>query len=103
MRPADGGPVWSLDADRRIICYHGVELVLSRYEFNLLAVFLRKPGRVFSRDQLMAEAWEEPEASMDRTVDAHIKNLRAKLRAIRPEVDPILTHRGIGYALREAP
>ena len=103
VRPAEAEPVWTLDADRRAISYHGVELVLSRYEYNLLAVFLRKPGRVFSRDQLMAEAWEEPEASMDRTVDAHIKNLRAKLRAIRPEVDPILTHRGIGYALREAP
>jgi len=49
----------------------------------------------------MAQAWDEPDASMDRTVDAHIKNLRAKLRAIRPDLDPILTHRGVGYALRE--
>ncbi len=46
-------------------------------------------------------AWEEPQASMDRTVDAHIKNIRAKLKTIRPDLDPIITHRGIGYALRE--
>ena len=49
----------------------------------------------------MDMAWEEPEASLDRTVDAHIKNIRAKLRSIDPESDPIITHRGIGYSLRE--
>lgn len=93
--------VWRVDEGRRSIAFHGEALELSRYEFNLLSVFLRKPGQVFSRDQLMAQAWDEPDASMDRTVDAHIKNLRAKLRAIRPDLDPILTHRGVGYALRE--
>ena len=46
-------------------------------------------------------AWEEPDASMDRTVDAHIKNIRAKLKTINSEIDPIITHRGIGYALKE--
>ena len=49
----------------------------------------------------MDMAWEEPEASMDRTVDAHIKNIRAKLKTIEPEIDPILTHRGMGYSLKE--
>lgn len=93
--------VWSVDEGRRTIAYHGAVLDLSRYEFNILLVFLRRPGQVFSRDQLMAQAWDEPEASMDRTVDAHIKNLRAKLRLIRPDFDPILTHRGVGYALRD--
>ena len=97
-RPAT---VWSVDEGKRTIAYHGVVLELSRYEFNILLVFLRRPGQVFSRDQLMAQVWEEPDASMDRTVDAHIKNLRAKLRLIRPAIDPILTHRGVGYALRD--
>ncbi len=46
-------------------------------------------------------AWDEPEASMDRAVDAHIKNIRAKLRDIKPEIDPIVTRRGVGYALKE--
>jgi two-component system catabolic regulation response regulator CreB len=49
----------------------------------------------------MTAVWEDPGASLDRTVDAHIKTLRAKLRAIAPEADPIQTHRGLGYALRE--
>ena len=49
----------------------------------------------------MNRVWEQPEQSLDRTVDAHIKNLRAKLRAIRPDLDPIVTHRGSGYSLRE--
>jgi two-component system catabolic regulation response regulator CreB len=40
---------------------------------------------------------------LDRTVDAHIKTLRAKLRAVVPEGDPIRTHRGMGYSLRERP
>ena len=49
----------------------------------------------------MDMAWDEPEASMDRTVDAHIKNIRAKLKSIAPDMDPIVTHRGVGYALKE--
>ncbi len=76
-------------------------LDLSRYEYRLLAVLLKKPGRVYSREQLLDLVWDEPEASLDRTVDAHVKNLRAKLREIRPDVDPIATHRGMGYSLKE--
>ncbi|MDL2210089.1 two-component system response regulator CreB [Desulfovibrio sp. OttesenSCG-928-O18] len=94
---------WHIDEEKRGITFYGERLDLSRYEYNLLLVFLRKPGHVFTRDQLMDQAWEEPEMSMDRTVDAHIKNLRAKLKAVKPEADPILTHRGIGYSLKETP
>lgn len=93
--------VWQVDAARRKISYFGCPLELSRTEFELLNTFIRRPGRVFTRDQLMTSVWDEPEASMDRTVDAHIKNLRAKLKAVKPELDPIVTHRGTGYALRE--
>jgi two-component system catabolic regulation response regulator CreB len=49
----------------------------------------------------MDRAWEEPEMSLERTVDTHIKTLRQKLKAIRPDADPIVTHRGVGYSLRE--
>ena len=63
---------------------------------------MSRPGWVFSRDQLMEMAWEEPEASLDRTVDTHVKTIRAKLKALRPDVDPIQTHRGVGYSLRES-
>jgi len=99
--PAEPSAVWAVDAARRRISYFGCPLELSRTEFELLQTFIRRPGRVFTRDQLMSSVWDEPEASMDRTVDAHIKNLRAKLKAVRPEPDPIITHRGTGYALKE--
>ncbi len=90
-----------VDDGRCAIAFRGVALELTRYEFRLLKALVAQPGRVFSRDQLMTAVWEDPGASLDRTVDAHIKTLRAKLRAIAPEADPIQTHRGLGYALRE--
>jgi two-component system, OmpR family, catabolic regulation response regulator CreB len=98
---SEAAPVWAVDAARRQIRYFGRVLDLSRTEYELLQTFIRRPGRVFTREQLMASVWDEPEASMDRTVDAHIKNLRAKLKAVRADLDPIATHRGTGYALRE--
>jgi len=99
---ADTEPsAFCLDAERLEARFCGRPLELSRYEFLLLQVFLRRPGQVFSREQLMELVWDAPEASMDRTVDAHIKNLRAKLRTVNPALDPIVTHRGFGYSLKE--
>lgn len=95
------GQVWCVDSAKRHIAYFGQPLELSRTEYDLLATFIRRPGQVFTREQLMNAVWDEPEASMDRTVDAHIKNLRAKLKAVKPDLDPIVTHRGTGYALKE--
>lgn len=97
--PAAEPAVFTVDRERFEIRYHGVALELSRYEYRLLATLIAKPGRVFTRAQLMDAAWEEPEASMERTVDTHIKGLRAKLRAVRLDEDPIRTHRGFGYSL----
>ena len=97
--PATAG--WSHDEARCRISYRGKALDLTRNEYRLLAAFLASPGQVFNRDQLMAAAWEDPGAALDRTVDAHIKTLRAKLREAAPEADPIITHRGLGYSLRE--
>ncbi|MCS3603335.1 two-component system catabolic regulation response regulator CreB [Buttiauxella sp. BIGb0471] len=74
-------------------------LHLTRYEFLMLKIFLQWPGRVFSRQQLMELVWSTAEESFDRTVDTHIKTLRAKLRAINPDLSPINTHRGLGYSL----
>jgi len=95
------GAAFALDEERRRITYFGKPLDLSRYEYRLLAVLLKRPGRVYSREQLLELVWDEPEASLDRTVDAHVKNLRAKLKHVRPEVDPIATHRGEGYSWKE--
>ncbi len=92
---------WRHDEAKCRISFRGQALDLTRNEYRLLAVLLAAPGRVFSRDQLMAAAWDDPGAAFDRTVDAHIKALRAKLRAAAPDADPIVTHRGMGYSLRE--
>jgi two-component system catabolic regulation response regulator CreB len=99
--PQASNNAWQIDSGKRQISYFGQLLDLSRTEYDLMQTFIRRPGQVFTRDHLMAAVWDEPEASMDRTVDAHIKNLRAKLKAVRPDIDPIVTHRGTGYALKE--
>jgi len=99
--PPPRAPTFVLDEARCRITYRAQALDLTRCEFRLLKTLFAHPGRVFSREQLMTAAWDEPAASFDRTVDAHIKTLRAKLRAIDPAADPIQTHRGLGYSLRE--
>jgi two-component system, OmpR family, catabolic regulation response regulator CreB len=92
---------FGVDDERRIITYRRQPLDLSRYEYRVLKLLVSRPGRVFSRDDILQQAWDEPDASYDRTVDAHIKTIRAKLKAVAPDVDPIRTHRGEGYSLRE--
>ncbi len=101
IQPEANSAIFAVDEERCEIRYHGTALQLSRYEFRLLKVLIEKPGRVYSRDQLMELAWEEPDTALDRTVDAHIKTLRAKLRAVRADEDPIRTHRGLGYSLKD--
>jgi two-component system catabolic regulation response regulator CreB len=93
---------FEIDRNRMKMTYYGVALELSRYEFRILEVLLGRPGWVFSRERLMEHAWDAPECSTDRTVDTHIKTIRAKLREVNPEVDPIVTHRGLGYSLKES-
>lgn len=99
-RAAAPSPGIVVDDERCTITCRGTALELTRYEFRLLKTLVARPGRVFSREQLMEAAWEDPGSALDRTVDAHIKTLRAKLRAIMPDSDPIQTHRGMGYSLR---
>jgi len=89
------------DEKRNSITYYGEPLKLSRYEYRLLKILIEHPGWVYSREQLMELAWEEPDVSLLRTVDAHIKNLRRKLKEIKPGVAAIVTHHGSGYALAE--
>lgn len=89
------------DADGARVAFYGVWLSLTRYEYLLLNTLLAQPRRVFSRAQLMDKVWRDSEDSLERTVDAHVKTLRAKLRAVRADDDPIETHRGLGYSLRD--
>jgi len=81
------------------IQYHGQSLELTRYEFLLLKTLISQPRRVFSRNQLMDIVWVNAENTLERTVDAHVKTLRAKLREIDADNETIITHRGMGYSL----
>ncbi len=94
-------PAFHIDAQKHRISYFLSPLELSKYEFQLLEIFIKRPGQLFSRDKLMELAWDDPDMSMDRTIDAHIKNIRGKLKKIKPDIDPIKTHRGLGYSLKE--
>jgi len=97
---ASASPI-AVDEGRMQVRYYGRPLELSRYEFHLLKTLAARPGHVYSRDALLERIWGNDTESMDRTVDAHIKTLRAKMKTIAPREDPIRTHRGSGYALAE--
>ncbi|NDV18665.1 two-component system response regulator CreB [Pseudodesulfovibrio sp. JC047] len=86
------------EASGVVVCA-GRELSLTRQEFLVLSTLLSQPGRVFSRSQIMEQAWESPDTSLERAVDTHIKSLRSKLRAVLPNADPIVTKRGFGYSI----
>lgn len=93
--------VFDVDDDRRLIRYYGQPIELARYEYGLLRTLVRRPGHVFTRDALLGLVWDDATESLDRTVDAHVKTVRAKLKAVAPTLEPIRTHRGVGYALAE--
>ncbi|MDV9032345.1 two-component system response regulator CreB [Pseudomonas sp. RAC1] len=80
------------------ILYQGQALTLTRHEFRLLQCLLEQPRRVFSREQLLDGLGVPSDVGYERTVDSHIKSLRAKLRQVVPEAEPIQTHRGLGYS-----
>lgn len=92
---------FNIDENRCRITYFSRKLELSRYEYKLLCIFISRPGYIYSREHLMDLVWDEPEMSLDRTIDAHIKNIRKKLKNVKPEIDPIQTHRSLGYSLKE--
>ena len=94
------GPI-VVDEGRMQVRYYGRALELSRYEFGLLKTLASRPGHVFTREALLDRVWGDDSDSMDRTVDAHVKTLRAKMKAIAPGQEPIRTLRGSGYALAE--
>lgn len=87
------------DASSMSIHCSGKALDLTAHEYKLLLVFLKQPGRVFTRDQLLEQAWNDPGAVTDRTIDAHIKTIRSKLRTLSPGSEELIqTRRGLGYS-----
>jgi two-component system, OmpR family, catabolic regulation response regulator CreB len=95
---------FELRAGQARIVYRGALLDLTRYEYLLLKTLIEHPGHVLSRAQLMDRVWQDAPDTSDRTVDTHVKSLRAKLKAIDqaqqvPSQEWIQTHRSMGYSL----
>ena len=88
-----------IDAGAHLVRLKGKEIILTATEFKLLHRLARRPGRAFSRDQLLSEVWGYGGEIETRTVDTHMKRLRAKLGAVG---DWIQTVRGVGYRFRPA-
>jgi len=91
----------ALDSSTRKATIADQELALSRTEFNLLALFLRTPGRVFERSQILDAVWGSDVVVGDRTVDVHMKALRRKIEEAGGDPRVLETVRGVGYRLRD--
>jgi two-component system, OmpR family, alkaline phosphatase synthesis response regulator PhoP len=90
-----------IDPDRRVVAQSGQRKQMTRYQFDLLLVLARNPGRVLSRSLLVDLAAEDSREGYDRTVDAHIKNIR-KILADDPQSPRYIeTVRGVGYRMKE--
>jgi two-component system response regulator BaeR len=81
------------------VALDGKDIELTPVEFRLLAALAAVPGRVFSRDGLLEKLYADHRVVTDRTVDAHVKNLRRKLEEIRPGSDLVRSIYGVGYKL----
>jgi two-component system, OmpR family, catabolic regulation response regulator CreB len=98
-KAANGKALFRIDREAQRIEFSGQTLTLAKREYLLLKTLLERPGRICSRDMLLDTVWGMDAESGDRTVDTHVKTLRAKLKAIRDDIDPIETHRGMGYSI----
>ena len=87
----------AVDPGRRRAYIGEAEVSLTATEFDLLAFLMRRPGRVYEREQLLSEVWGYAAAAGTRTVDVHVAQLRGKLGA----ASPIRTVRGVGYSAEE--
>jgi two-component system alkaline phosphatase synthesis response regulator PhoP len=91
-----------VDFERHEVKYKDEPVSLTAAEFKLLVVMAKNPGRVFTRLQLMDSAFGETYEGYDRTIDAHVKNIRQKLAKIGGDTEnPVVTVRGVGYKLEQ--
>lgn len=88
-----------LDMEEHRVYRAGQQVSLGPTEFRLLTAFMERPGRVWSREQLLDRVWGRDIYVDSRTVDVHVGRLRKALKAANGEGDPIRTVRGSGYAL----
>ncbi|GAA2137503.1 response regulator transcription factor [Nocardioides koreensis] len=94
----EAGPV-RMDVERHVVTVDGQEQRLPLKEFELLEMFLRNPGRVLTRGQLIDRVWGSDYVGDTKTLDVHVKRLRAKLEPDPGEPKYLVTVRGLGYKL----
>lgn len=90
-----------LQEEAHVILLHGKELELTPNEFGLMRTFINRPGKVFTRAELVEQMQGHPYEGYDRTIDTHIKNLRKKLCQVEPNKALIKAVYGVGYKLNE--
>jgi two-component system OmpR family response regulator len=90
-----------LDTEAYRAFFGSAEVALTVTEFRILEVLVRRPGRVYQRDELVERAYPGPHHVSDRTLDSHVRRIRQKLREAGAEVDPIETVHGLGFRLRD--
>ncbi|MBY4868817.1 response regulator [Burkholderia anthina] len=86
-----------VDPEHYIARLDGKDLNLTPIELRLLSLLQSTPGRIYPRDHLLRRLYDDHRVVTDRTVDSHIKNLRRKLQAVRPDQDFIRSIYGVGY------
>jgi DNA-binding response OmpR family regulator len=91
-----------IDFPKRTVRVRGDDAQLTYVEFEILSVLARSPGRVFTRDMLLARIWGDSAYRDPRTIDVHIRHLREKVERDPKEPDYLFTVRGVGYRFRDS-
>lgn len=87
-----------INKEQYLVYKNGKEITLPRKEFEILLLLAKKPGKVFSREEILEMVWEDDIIVGDRTIDVHVRKLREKINS-----DYIKTVKGVGYKLEQAP
>jgi DNA-binding response OmpR family regulator len=90
-----------IDFPKRTVRVRGDDVELTFVEFEILAALARAPGRVFTRDMLLARIWGDSAYRDQRTIDVHIRHLREKIELDAKEPEYLFTVRGVGYRFRD--
>jgi DNA-binding response OmpR family regulator len=90
-----------IDFAKRSVRIHGDEAELTFVEFEILSALVRAPGRVFTRDMLLARVWGDAAYRDPRTIDVHIRHLREKIEREPKDPEYLFTVRGVGYRFRD--
>ncbi|MDO8184397.1 response regulator transcription factor [Conexibacter sp. JD483] len=102
---SDGGTLDShelrIDPDKRTVTVRGEAITTTFVEFEILLTLARSPGRVFTRDMLLARVWGDSAYRDPRTIDVHIRHLREKIEREAKEPEYLFTVRGVGYRFRD--